>query len=52
MKKMRDSEIGGKGRFPCTRIDIVNSRGELIPIELSAAIIYEGDEELGHDGDF
>ena len=52
MKKLRDSELGGKGRFPCTRIDMVNSTGELIPVELSAAIIYEGDEELATMGIF
>jgi PAS domain S-box-containing protein len=52
MKKLRDSEIGGKGRFPCTRIDIVNARGELIPVELSAAIVYEGEEEFATMGIF
>ena len=52
MKKLRDSEIGGKGRLPCTRINILNSRGESIPVELSAAIIYEGAEELATMGIF
>ncbi|MGC8492503.1 MAG: PAS domain S-box protein [Syntrophobacteraceae bacterium] len=52
MRTMRNSQVGGKGRFPCTRVDIVNSRGELIPVELSAAIIYEGDEELATMGIF
>ncbi len=48
MKKLRDF----RGRFPCTRIDTVNARGESIPIELSAAIIYEGGEEMATMGIF
>ncbi|MDR3567375.1 MAG: PAS domain S-box protein [Syntrophobacteraceae bacterium] len=52
MKKLRAHEIGGRGRFPCTRIDIVNARGDLIPVELSAAIVYEGEEELATMGIF
>ncbi|MDR3553702.1 MAG: PAS domain S-box protein [Syntrophobacteraceae bacterium] len=52
MKKLRDSEIGGKGRLPCTQVNFLNSRGESIPVELSAAIIYEGEEELATMGIF
>ncbi len=52
MRMLRDEQIGGKGRFPCSRVNIVNARGEEIPVELSAAIIYEGDEEVATMGVF
>ena len=52
MKKLRDNEIGGRGRFPCTRIDVVNAQGELIPVELSATIVYEGEDEFATMGIF
>ncbi len=52
MRKLRDSDIGGKGRLPCTQVNFVNSRGESIPVELSAAIIYEGDNEVATMGIF
>jgi len=47
MKILRDERIGGKGKLNCTRISMVNARGEDVPVELSAAIIYEGDKEVG-----
>ncbi len=52
LRKLRDSKIGGKGRLPCTQVNILNSRGESIPVELSAAIIYEGDAEVATMGIF
>lgn len=52
MKRLRDVKIGGKGRLPCSRVNIVNCRGEEIPVELTASIIYEGDEELATMGVF
>ncbi|MDY0040728.1 MAG: PAS domain S-box protein [Desulforhabdus sp.] len=52
MKKLRAEEHGGKGKLPCTRINFINARGEEIPVELTAAIIYEGGEEIATMGVF
>jgi two-component system, NtrC family, sensor kinase len=46
MKILRDECVGGKGKLHCTRVSVVNASGEEIPVELSAAIIYEGDKEV------
>ncbi len=50
MKKLRDDTFGGHGKMPMTRVDIRTSSGELIPVEMTAAIIYEGDEEVATMG--
>jgi two-component system NtrC family sensor kinase len=52
MRKLRDPQIGGKGKLPSTKITITNARGEEIPAELTAAIIYEGDRETATMGIF
>ena len=52
MRKLRDRQFGGKGRLPCCQVSIVSAQGEDIPVELSASIIYEGDEEVATLGIF
>jgi PAS domain S-box-containing protein len=52
MKKLRDPDLGGKGRMPPCRLKFLNSRGEEIPVEMSAAIIYEDGREVGTMGIF
>jgi two-component system, NtrC family, sensor kinase len=52
MQKLRNEQIGGKGRLPCCRTTIVNARGEEIPVDMTAAIIFEGDEEIATMGVF
>ena len=52
MKMLRDEKHGGKGKLPITRLDIVNKNGEKIPVEMTAAIIYEGGEEEATAGIF
>ncbi len=52
MKMLRDEKHGGRGKLPITRLDIVNKSGEEIPVEMTAAIIYEGDEEEATAGIF
>lgn len=46
MKMLRDEKIGGKGKLLIPQTTIVNSHGEQIQVEMSAAIIYndKGDE--------
>ncbi len=50
MKKLRSEKYGGKGKLTNTKIDIINSQGEIIPGEIAAAIIYEGNEEVATMG--
>ncbi len=50
MRKIRDKKIGGKGKLPPTKITIINASGEEIPVEITAAIIYEGDREVATMG--
>ena len=52
MKILRDERMGGKGKLHLSRVTIVNARGEEIPVELTAAIIYEGDQEAATVGLF
>ncbi|MDD9305095.1 MAG: PAS domain S-box protein [Desulfobacter sp.] len=41
MKMLRDEKIGGKGKLLIPRTLVVNSKGEEIEVEMSAAIIYD-----------
>jgi two-component system NtrC family sensor kinase len=52
MKILRDESMGGKGKLHLSRFNIINARGEEIPVELTAAIIYEGDQEAATVGLF
>ncbi len=42
MKKLRSPEYGGVGKFIPTQLNVLNKFGEEIPIQLSAALIYDG----------
>ena len=50
MRMLRDKSVGGKGKLPPTKIDIINAEGEEIPVEITAAIIYEGVQEVATMG--
>ncbi|MHB9075845.1 MAG: PAS domain S-box protein [Desulfobaccales bacterium] len=52
MRILRHERFGGKGKLPCSQTTLVNAQGEEIPVELSAAIIYEGDKEVATMGIF
>lgn len=45
MRRLRDENIGERGKLPVTNVDVVSNQGENVPVELTAAIIYEGDKE-------
>ncbi len=45
MRKLRDENYGGKGKLPLTKVNIVTKSGEEVPVEMTAAIIYEDDRE-------
>ena len=42
MKKLRSPEYGGVGKLNPAQFNVVNKVGEEIPIQLSAALIYDG----------
>jgi two-component system NtrC family sensor kinase len=52
MKILRSDSMGGKGKLHLSRLTLINARGEEIPVELTAAIIYEGDREVATVGLF
>lgn len=52
MKKLRDKNFGGEGKLSATRIDVINASGEVIPVEMAANLIYDGDKEVASTGIF
>jgi len=50
MQKLRDDAIGGKGKLPLTKVSILNSKGKQIPTEMTAAILYENNQEVASMG--
>ena len=46
MRQLKDS----RGKLPSVRTTIVNAQGEEIPVDLTASIIYEDDEEVATVG--
>jgi PAS domain S-box-containing protein len=45
MRKLRDPNLGEKGKLPSTQVNIITKTGEEIPVEMTATIIYEGGQE-------
>jgi PAS domain S-box-containing protein len=52
MKKLKNKNFGGEGKLTATRVDVVNAAGEVIPVEMTANLIYEGDKEVASTGIF
>ncbi len=52
MKILRDERMGGRGKLHLSRVTIVDARGEEVPVEFTAAIIYEGGKEVATVGLF
>ena len=50
MKKLREENNGGRGKLPSRKTTIINSRKEEIPVEMTAAIIYEEGKEIATMG--
>jgi signal transduction histidine kinase len=50
MREMRDERRGGKGKLPPTKVSILNVKGEEIPVEVTASIIYEQGKEVATMG--
>jgi PAS domain S-box-containing protein len=52
MRKIRDPAINGYGRLEDYRVDMVSSRGEIIQVTLSAALILDNGKPVGSVGIF
>jgi two-component system NtrC family sensor kinase len=50
MKKLRSPDYGGVGKLYSTEMTIINSSGEEIPVEMTAAIIYQDGKEVATMG--
>jgi PAS domain S-box-containing protein len=50
MKDLRSLKHGGPGKLTATKVHIQTGTGDLIPVEMTAAIIYERDEEMATMG--
>ncbi|MDZ7833715.1 MAG: ATP-binding protein [Desulfobacterales bacterium] len=52
MQKLRSEDYGGVGKLKSRKIDVKRKDGEIIPILLNAAIIYEDQQEVATIGFF
>ncbi len=52
MKKLRSEEYGGKGKVKSYEVKTQKKNGDLTPICLNAAIVYEGDKAIASIGFF
>jgi PAS domain S-box-containing protein len=52
LKKLLDENYGEKGKLPITKVTVINKTGDEIPAEMTAAIIYEGSQEVASMGIF
>lgn len=52
MEKLRSSEHGGVGRLTVSRQEIQTKAGDRVPVNMTAAIIYEGEREVATVGIF
>ena len=52
MRMLRSVSYGGVGRLEQTRREIVNRKGELVPVNMTASIIYEDGQEVATVGIF
>lgn len=52
MAKLRGAEDGGRGRLTTNRVELIDRRGDRIPVNMTASIIYEGARETGTVGIF
>ena len=52
MRELRSDNYGGKGKLRSYQVDILSKNGDIIPINLNAAIIYENGHEVATIGFF
>jgi len=52
MRRLRDEEYGGRGKLQSYEVEVLHQDGTRIPINLNAAIVYEGGKEAATIGFF
>ena len=52
MENLKSEDFGGKGKLFASRVEVLNAQGEKVPVEMTGAIIYEGEEEVATTGIF
>ena len=52
LKRLKSEDFGGKGKLSAARVDVINAQGETVPVEMTGAIIYDGEEEVATTGIF
>jgi len=52
MRMLRSDAHGGVGHLEQTRREVLSKSGELVPVNMTASIIYEGDQEVATVGIF
>jgi PAS domain S-box-containing protein len=52
LKYLKSEDFGGKGKLSASRVDVINAQGETVPVEMTGAIIYDGEEEVATTGIF
>ena len=52
MRRLRSDKFGGRGKLKSCKVNVLRKNGEVIPISLNAAIVYEGDKEVATMGYF
>lgn len=52
MKRLKNKQHGGAGKLSAMNTTVVNAKGNEIPVEVTASIIYEDDEEIATMGIF
>ncbi len=50
MQMLRSGQHGDKGRLKETRLDVVTKSGELVPVNMTASILYENGQEAATVG--
>ena len=50
MRMLRSTSYGGVGRLEQTRREVRISSGEIVPVSMTASIVYEGDREVATVG--
>jgi PAS domain S-box-containing protein len=52
MRRLRDERWGGRGRLEAQRREIVTASGDIVPVSMTASIIYEDGDEVATVGVF
>jgi two-component system NtrC family sensor kinase len=52
MQDLRSEDYGGKGKLRSYQVDVICKKGEIVPISLNAAIVYENGQEVATIGFF